>query len=101
MLNAKRYDLLKIISISWCIHQAEYHQILSHTFYSLRLGSTPTLQTLTTGFNDAYHHTDPTCHYLLTDGVPSDASVARVAEFIKNRLHPERNRDKDRARKRG
>jgi hypothetical protein len=71
--------------------QQEYHEIVSSTFHSLRLGSTPTLQTLRIGFDDASHHTDPTCHYLFTDGVPSDTSVGHLKTFIRCRQNPERN----------
>ena len=71
--------------------QQEYHQLLSTTFQSLRLGGTPTYATLQRGFQDAQHFDDPTSHYLLTDGVPTDASVGRVSKLILNRSNPERN----------
>jgi hypothetical protein len=71
--------------------QQQYHQLLSTTFKSLQLGGTPTLATLQRGFYDAEHFDEPTSHYLLTDGVPTDASVDRVSKLIRERKNPQRN----------
>lgn len=71
--------------------QREYHQLVSRTFKSLHLGGTPTLRTLKRGFEEASHYDDPTSHYLLTDGVPTDASVDQVSSLIKNRSNPQKN----------
>jgi hypothetical protein len=71
--------------------QQEYHQLLSTTFRTLKLGGTPTLATLRRGFQEAEYFDDPTSHYLLTDGVPTDASIDTVSKFIHNRKNPERN----------
>lgn len=71
--------------------QLEYHTIISDIFHRLRLGGTPTLQTLRNGFEEASHHEEPTIHYLFTDGVPSDSTIDNLKTFIKNRSHPERN----------
>lgn len=65
--------------------------MISETFHRLRLGGTPTLRTLKNGFEEATHHTDPTLHYLFTDGVPSDSTVSELKSFIRNRANPERN----------
>lgn len=71
--------------------QQEYHELISKTFKSLNLGGTPTLATLKRGFQEASLHQDPTSHYLLTDGVPSDASVHDVSQLILHRAYPQRN----------
>lgn len=71
--------------------QLEYHSLISETFHRLELSGTPTFQTLRNGFEEATHHSDPTIHYLFTDGVPSDSTVEQLMELIKNRADPERN----------
>lgn len=52
---------------------------------------TPTLRVMTEAFNAAAGSDRPTIHYLLTDGVPSDASVEQVADLIKYRRDPKNN----------
>lgn len=71
--------------------QMEAHTILHQTFQGLRLGSTPTFKTLQESFSEASRHPDPTMHYLLTDGVPSDTSVYDLCEFIQRRQNPTKN----------
>ena len=73
------------------LFQQEYHELISTTFKSLWLGGTPTLATLKKGFQEASLHDDPTSHYLLTDGVPSDSSIEDVSKLILNRANPQRN----------
>jgi hypothetical protein len=71
--------------------QNEYHHLVRTTFNSLRLGGTPTLATLKRGFAEAARYDDPTSHYLLTDGVPTDASIGEVSQLIQERRNPKRN----------
>lgn len=71
--------------------QDEVHTTIATTFAQLRLAGTPILATLTRAFSDSAKHPDPTSHYLLTDGVPSDSSVVQLGEFIQHRSHPEKN----------
>jgi hypothetical protein len=52
---------------------------------------TPTLRVLTQSFQAAATGTDPCMHYLLTDGVPSDAVVQQVSDLIVMRQNPEAN----------
>jgi hypothetical protein len=69
----------------------EYHNLVKTTFKSLRLGGTPTLATLKRGFEEAAYYDDPTSHYLLTDGVPTDSSIEAVSKLIFERANPKRN----------
>lgn len=71
--------------------QREYHTLISSTFKSLHLGGTPTLTTLKRAFQEAARFEDPTSHYLLTDGVPTDASIDQVSSLIQHRSNPKKN----------
>ena len=56
------------------------------------MGVTPTKRILTKSFADAAQHSAiPTAHFLLTDGVPSDASEQDIGRLIKNRANPQQN----------
>jgi hypothetical protein len=52
---------------------------------------TPTFTVMSRVLSEALQYPDPTMHYLLTDGVPSDRPVEVVGDLIKNRPYPERN----------
>jgi hypothetical protein len=70
----------------------EAHSAIRDAFAHLTMGATPTYRLLTKSFKDAEEHSsDPTAHYLLTDGCPSDRSADEVGKLIKKRHHPERN----------
>lgn len=70
----------------------EAHSLISDTFSSIDVRHlTPTYQVLTRAFNEATNFTDPTMHYLFTDGIPSDRSVEDVSELILSRAFPEKN----------
>lgn len=91
MNNTSRILILSQQNKTPKMFQYEYHELISTTFKSLRLGGTPTLATLKRGFQEASLHQDPTSHYLLTDGVPSDASIQDVSNLILHRANPQRN----------
>lgn len=70
----------------------EAHSAIRDAFSHLYMGATPTYRLLTKSFKDSHDHSgDPTAHYLLTDGCPSDKSASEVGKLIKNRSHPQRN----------
>lgn len=52
---------------------------------------TPTLRIMKESFQIASLLSDPTMHYLLTDGVPSDCEVKQVTDLINYRENPEGN----------
>lgn len=91
MNNTKRTLILTQQNKTPKMFQSEYHELISKTFKSLTLGGTPTLATLRRGFNEAAAFQEPTSHYLLTDGVPSDASISDVSNLILHRAHPQKN----------
>jgi hypothetical protein len=68
------------------------HQTIHAIFNSIDVRyKTPTFTVMSRVLNEALHFPDPTMHYLLTDGVPSDRPVEVVGDLIKNRPYPERN----------
>lgn len=68
------------------------HEQISHAFATVEVRyKTPTLRVLTAAFQAAASRPDPTMHYLLTDGVPSDASVEQVSDLITRRHRPDFN----------
>ena len=72
--------------------RSEGHGQLVQAFTTIAVRyKTPTLRVLTQSFQAAAMGTDPCMHYLLTDGVPSDAPVPQVAELITTRQNPEAN----------
>lgn len=72
--------------------RSEGHTQLVQAFTTIAVKyKTPTLRVLTQSFESAAMGTDPCMHYLLTDGVPSDAVVDQVADLIVNRRNPEAN----------
>ena len=72
--------------------RAEGHGQLVQAFTTIAVRyKTPTLRVLTQSFQSAAQGPDPCMHYLLTDGVPSDAVVQQVADLIVNRQNPEAN----------
>ena len=72
--------------------KAEAHSALSHAFSTIEVKyKTPTYRVLSEAFHAAASYPDPTAHYLLTDGVPSDQPAEAVAQLIANRANPSRN----------
>jgi hypothetical protein len=72
--------------------RAEGHGQLVQAFTTIAVRyKTPTLRVLTQSFQAAAMGADPCMHYLLTDGVPSDAVVQQVADLIVHRQNPEAN----------
>jgi hypothetical protein len=72
--------------------RAEGHGQLVQAFTTIAVRyKTPTLRVLTQSFQTAAQGPDPCMHYLLTDGVPSDAVVQQVADLISMRQNPEAN----------
>ncbi len=70
----------------------EAHTIISQTFARVEVKyKTPTYSALKKAFAEAEHYSDPTIHYLFTDGVPSDKTTEEVAQLIITRANPERN----------
>lgn len=70
----------------------EAHAKIRETFENLTMGATPTNRILMKSFADAAQHSSvPTAHFLLTDGVPSDASATAIGRLIKNRVNPLQN----------
>ena len=68
------------------------HEQISHAFATIEVRyKTPTHRVLSAAFQAASSRPDPTMHYLLTDGVPSDASVDQVAQLIITRYRPDFN----------
>lgn len=72
--------------------QSEAHAAVAQAFASIDVKyKTPTFRELTKAFDAAQHFAEPTMHYFMTDGVPSDQPVDVVARLIQNRPYPERN----------
>jgi hypothetical protein len=71
--------------------QTQAHGAIQSAFRSFRGGGTPTLATLTKSFTTANQLTDPTLHYLFTDGIPSDCSISQLSAVIAERRKAERN----------
>lgn len=91
-LNAPNVIILEHSGKSIDEFRASSHQVVHTTFNSIDVKyKTPTFTVLSRVLNEASHFPDPTMHYLLTDGVPSDRPVEVVGELITNRLNPERN----------
>lgn len=67
----------------------EAHTLVRHTFSGIEVKyKTPTFRTLSQAFEAANRLEDPTMIYLLTDGLPSDASTETVAALIISRPRP-------------
>lgn len=72
--------------------QAEAHEAVAHAFTTISVKyKTPTFRELTKAFDQAKQYAEPTMHYFMTDGVPSDQPVDVVSQLIQNRPNPERN----------
>ena len=72
--------------------QNEAHAAVSEAFSTIDVKyKTPTFRELTKAFTVASQYAEPTMHYFMTDGVPSDQPVEAVANLIKTRANPERN----------
>jgi len=70
----------------------ECHDAIRNTFASIDVRyKTPTYTVLSKAFQEASKHSEPTMHYLLTDGVPTDRPVHAVSELIINRAQPDKN----------
>lgn len=68
------------------------HTEIAQTFASITPNNgTPTLCSLVESLSAAEASSDPTLHYLCTDGVPTDCEVQHVFDFVVNRENPERN----------
>ena len=67
---------------------ARLHNELSKLFSTFQGGGTPIYAVLKNSFDSVKV---PTMHYLLTDGVPSDASIPTVQQLIKTRRNPQQN----------
>ena len=91
-LNAKN-----VISLQRAGKTTEEFMNIAHTEIARNFSSipvrykTPTLRVMTQSFTIASSLPDPTMHYLLTDGVPSDSVVKQVADLIHYRKNPEGN----------
>mmetsp|Transcript_14328 Transcript_14328/g.21458 ORF Transcript_14328/g.21458 Transcript_14328/m.21458 type:complete len:474 (+) Transcript_14328:123-1544(+) len=71
--------------------RAEAHGAISNAFSTIEVKyKTPTYRVLSAAFASS-GLPEPTMHYLLTDGVPSDQPVAAVAQLIMQRPYPDRN----------
>lgn len=71
--------------------QIDAHAAIQSAFRAFAGGGTPTLSTLVKSFTDAGRRSDPTLHFLFTDGVPSDCSVDALCQFLSSRSRPDRN----------
>merc|ERR1712232_44980 len=91
-LNAK--NVIYLVRAGKTVEEfsSDAHTQIADAFSTIAVKyKTPTLRVMTEAFNSAAGSVDPTMHYLLTDGVPSDASVRQVADLIKNRANPKSN----------
>ncbi|MDX1900715.1 MAG: hypothetical protein SFW66_01765 [Gammaproteobacteria bacterium] len=66
----------------------EAHRAISQAFSRAASGGTPAYRKLSEAFQ---HSRVSTMHYLLTDGVPSDASTDQMKQLVTNRKNPEMN----------
>ena len=64
------------------------HEKITSLFVTPPAGRTPMLSNLTAMFAQS---TQKTMHYVLTDGVPSDATPEQVAKLVITRQHPQDN----------
>jgi len=91
-LNAKNVIYLVRAGKTAEEFSSDAHAQIADSFSTIAVKyKTPTLRVMTEAFNSAAGSANPTIHYLLTDGVPSDASVRQVADLIKNRANPKSN----------
>jgi hypothetical protein len=91
-LNARNVISLSREGRSIEAFKSEAHTSISSAFASIDVKyKTPTYRVLSEAFAAAATFPDPTSHYLLTDGVPSDQPPAAVAQLIMNRASPNRN----------
>ncbi|CAE7702659.1 unnamed protein product [Symbiodinium microadriaticum] len=91
-LNARNVITLSRDGHSIESFKAEAHSSLSNAFSTIEVKyKTPTFRVLSEAFEAAAAFPDPTAHYLLTDGVPSDQPAAAVAQLIATRASPSRN----------
>lgn len=66
----------------------EAHSMISNAFRATPTGGTPIYGRLTQSFMPS---SQPTMHYLFTDGEPSDATAEQVGELIVRRANPKAN----------
>mmetsp|Transcript_2800 Transcript_2800/g.4230 ORF Transcript_2800/g.4230 Transcript_2800/m.4230 type:complete len:481 (+) Transcript_2800:127-1569(+) len=91
-LNAKQVIVISRNGKSPEVFRQEAHEAISNAFTTIDVRyKTPTHKVLTRAFETASSYSDPTMHYLLTDGVPSDAPTEVVAALITNRPNPQMN----------
>lgn len=91
-MNAPNVIQLSRQSKSPDVFRQESHGAIAHAFTTIPVKyQTPTYHALSTSFNHASTLPDPTMHYLLTDGVPSDRPKEAIAELILRRPNPDRH----------
>jgi hypothetical protein len=91
-LNAKNVINLTRQGKSPAQFQQEAHSAISHAFSTIEVKyQTPTFTVLSAALNHFNNFPDPTMHYLLTDGVPSDHPKETIAQLVLTRSNPERS----------
>lgn len=91
-LNAKQVINLTHSGKSVEQFQSEAHAAVAQAFSSIEVKyKTPTFRELSKAFATAALYPEPTMHYFMTDGVPSDQSVEVVSNLIQTRANPDRN----------
>ena len=72
--------------------KAAAHEQIIHAFSTIDVRyKTPTRRILTRSFEQAASQSNPTMHYLFTDGVPTDTSISELAALLCNRVNPQAN----------
>eukprot|EP00604_Paraphysomonas_vestita_P001208 CAMPEP_0174817878 /NCGR_PEP_ID=MMETSP1107-20130205/435_1 /TAXON_ID=36770 /ORGANISM="Paraphysomonas vestita, Strain GFlagA" /LENGTH=466 /DNA_ID=CAMNT_0016028975 /DNA_START=48 /DNA_END=1448 /DNA_ORIENTATION=+ len=72
--------------------KSQAHSQIVHAFSTIDVKyKTPTRRSLTRSFEIAASQPSPTIHYLLTDGVPTDATIDEISTLISNRFNPAAN----------
>ena len=91
-MNAKNVINLVRAGKSKEMFLQDAHSEIANAFSTITVKyKTPTLRVLTNAFQASTLSADPVMYYLLTDGVPSDASVQKVSELIQFRRNPQAN----------
>jgi hypothetical protein len=65
----------------------EAHNSIRRAFYNAPSGGTPTMRVM----RKAMSTTIPVCHYLFTDGVPSDCSTQELGKYLETRANAHLN----------
>eukprot|EP00604_Paraphysomonas_vestita_P002306 CAMPEP_0174817972 /NCGR_PEP_ID=MMETSP1107-20130205/554_1 /TAXON_ID=36770 /ORGANISM="Paraphysomonas vestita, Strain GFlagA" /LENGTH=321 /DNA_ID=CAMNT_0016029205 /DNA_START=109 /DNA_END=1071 /DNA_ORIENTATION=+ len=90
--NAPNVISISRVGVTPEAFKATAHEQIIRAFSTIDVKyKTPTRRVLTRSFELAASQPDPTMHYLFTDGVPTDASVAEIALLLCNRYNPQAN----------